>query len=127
MNFQTDKAIYLQMAERLSDEIVAGRYAEGDRIPSVREYAALLEVNVNTAVRAYEQLARAEVIYQKRGMGYFVASGARERITRERQHDFLNNDLPRMFQQMRLLGIPMERIQQEWEQSANDSVLPEIP
>ena len=50
MNFSNDKAIYVQIAERLSDEILAGKYKEDERIPSVREYAVLLEVNANTTV-----------------------------------------------------------------------------
>lgn len=82
MTFGNDKAIYLQMADRLCDEIIAGRYAENDRIPSVREYAALLEVNTNTAVKAYEQLSREEIIYNKRGLGYFVCPGSREKSLR---------------------------------------------
>lgn len=119
MNFQNDKAIYLQIADRLCDEIVAGRYADDDRIPSVREYAALLEVNVNTAVKAYEQLARGNIIYQRRGLGYFVMPGALEKIRNERRNVFLNETLPRIIQQMKLLDIPLECIQQEWEQVVN--------
>ena len=63
MTFTNDKAIYIQMADRLCDEILSGTYKDDDRIPSVREYAVLLEVNTNTAVKAYEQLAREEIIY----------------------------------------------------------------
>ena len=72
MNFSNDKAIYIQMAERLCDEILSGQYKEDERIPSVREYAVLLQVNTNTAMKAYDQLARDEIIYNKRGLGYFV-------------------------------------------------------
>ena len=54
MNFSNDKAIYIQMADRLCDEIIAGTYKDDDRIPSVREYAVMLQVNTNTAVKAYE-------------------------------------------------------------------------
>lgn len=115
MNFQNDKAIYLQMAERLCDEIVAGHYAEDDRIPSVREYAALLEVNVNTAVKAYEQLAREDIIYQRRGLGYFVTPGALDRIRDERRRAFIDATLPQLFKQMRLLDIPIGQINEEWE------------
>ena len=57
MNFSNDKAIYIQMAERLCDEILSGQYKEDERIPSVREYAVLLQVNTNTAMKAYDQLA----------------------------------------------------------------------
>ena len=55
MTFSNDKPIYIQMADRLCDEILSGKYQDDDRIPSVREYAVLLEVNTNTAVKAYEQ------------------------------------------------------------------------
>lgn len=51
MIFSNDKAIYIQMADRLCDEILAGKYADDDRIPSVREYAVMLQVNTNTAVK----------------------------------------------------------------------------
>ena len=105
MTFSNDKAIYLQMADRLCDEILAGTYKEDDRIPSVREYAVMLEVNTNTAVKAYEELARANVIYNKRGLGYFVSPGAREQILDERRRDFMDNRLPELFRQMKLLGI----------------------
>ena len=66
MTFTNDKAIYIQMADRLCDEILSGTYKDDDRIPSVREYAVLLEVNTNTAVKAYEQLAREEIIYNRK-------------------------------------------------------------
>ena len=61
MTFSNEKAIFLQMADRLCDEILAGKYQDDDRIPSVREYAVLLEVNTNTAVKAYDELARANI------------------------------------------------------------------
>ena len=54
MTFSNDKPIYIQMADRLMDEILSGKYKDDDRIPSVREYSVLLEVNTNTAVKAYE-------------------------------------------------------------------------
>ena len=73
MNFTNDKAIYIQMADRLCDEILAGTYKDDDRIPSVREYAVMLQVNTNTAVKAYAQLARDGIIYNKRGVGDFCS------------------------------------------------------
>ena len=82
MNFTNDKAIYIQMADRLCDEILAGTYKDDDRIPSVREYAVMLQVNTNTAVKAYDQLARDGIIYNKRGLGYFVTAGAKKEIKR---------------------------------------------
>ena len=78
------------MADRLCDEIIAGTYKADDRIPSVREYAVMLQVNTNTAVKAYELLAREEIIYNRRGLGYFVSPGARKQIMTVRRKVFLS-------------------------------------
>ena len=117
MIFSTDKAIFQQMADRLADEILAGTYKDDDRIPSVREYAVMLEVNTNTAVKAYEQLARENIIYNKRGMGYYVTAGAREQILQERRQAFLEQTLPELFRQMRLLGLELKDIETAWAES----------
>lgn len=117
MIFHNDKAIYLQLADRLCDEILDGQYQEDARIPSVREYAVLLQVNTNTAMKAYDQLARDEVIFNKRGLGYFVSPGARQRILDVRKREFMNETLPGLFRSMRLLGITIDDIACEWEKS----------
>jgi len=118
MTFTNDKPIYIQMADRLCDEILSGVYKDDDRIPSVREYAVLLEVNTNTAVKAYEQLAREEVIYNKRGLGYFVTPGAKKQILKARKQEFMRERLPELFRQMRLLDISIADITSEWEKTA---------
>ena len=110
MNFTNEKPIYIQMADRLMDEILADKYKDDDRIPSVREYAVLLEVNTNTAVKAYDELARANIIYNKRGLGYFVTPGAKKQILKERKRAFMKERLPELFRQMQLLGITLEDV-----------------
>ena len=110
MNFTNDKATYIQMADRLMDEILADKYKDDDRIPSVREYAVLLEVNTNTAVKAYDELSRANIIYNKRGLGYFVTPGAKKQILKERKKEFMKERLPELFRQMQLLGITLEDV-----------------
>ena len=114
MMFTNDKPIFQQMADRLCDEILALTFQDDDRIPSVREYAVMLEVNTNTAVKAYEQLARENIIYNKRGMGYYVTPGAREQILQERRKAFLEQTLPELFRQMRLLGLSMKDVEETW-------------
>lgn len=114
MTFTNDKPIFQQMADRLEDEILADTYHDDDRIPSVREYAVMLEVNTNTAVKAYEQLARENIIYNKRGMGYFVTPGARKQILKERRQTFLQQKLPELFRQMRLLEIEWNDVNEAW-------------
>ena len=115
MTFSNDKAIYVQMADRLCDEILAGKYQDDDRIPSVREYSVLLEVNTNTAVKAYEELARENIIYNKRGLGYFVTPGAKKQILKERKKEFMKERLPELFRQMQLLGITLEDVKVAYE------------
>lgn len=115
MTFNNDKAIYIQMADRLCDDILAGTYSDDDRVPSVREYAVSLEVNTNTAVKAYDQLARDGIIYNRRGLGYFVTPGARDSITQARRKAFIDTTLPSLFRDMRLLGIGIDDIVKEWD------------
>lgn len=110
MTFSNEKAIFLQMADRLCDEILAGKYQDDDRVPSVREYAVMLEVNTNTAVKAYDELSRANIIYNKRGLGYFVTPGAREQILATRRREFMERHLPEFFRKMQLLGITLEDV-----------------
>lgn len=112
MAFNNDKAIYLQIADRLSDEILAGVYKAFDRIPSVREYAATLGVNANTAVKAYDQLAQEGIIFNKRGLGYFVAEDAQRYIKQTRRQTFLGTILPEFVRQMRLLDITWEEVKE---------------
>lgn len=115
MMFNNDKPIFQQMADRLCDEILALTYQDDERIPSVREYAVMLEVNTNTAVKAYEQLSRENIIYNKRGLGYYVTPGAREQILKQRRKVFLEQQLPELFRQMNLLGLGIEDVVGTWQ------------
>lgn len=114
MIFSNDKAIYVQMADRLCDEILSGKYHDDDRIPSIREYAVMLEVNTNTAVKAFDKLARDGIIYNRRGLGYFVKGGAKDLIMAERRQEFMDQQLPDLFRNMRLLGISMDDVVRAW-------------
>ena len=111
MKFKETKSIYQQIADRLCDEILLGNYREEERIPSVREYAATVEVNANTVVRSYDQLQGQEIIYNKRGIGYFVAPRAVERIKQLRKELFLTEELPEFFGSISTLEISIEEIE----------------
>lgn len=108
--FHSDKPIFLQIADRIMDEILAGNLIEDARIPSVRDYATLLQVNTNTAVKAYDELSRANIIYQRRGMGYYVCVGAPELIRNMRRQRFLEVTVPQFFHEMELLGLSLDDI-----------------
>ena len=78
MNFKDNKAIYLQIADRIGDQILSGALTPEGKVPSVRELAAEIEVNANTVARTYDHLQQNGVIYTKRGLGYFVSPDAQE-------------------------------------------------
>ena len=111
MKFKESKPIYLQIADRICDEILQGKYKEEERIPSVREYASTVEVNANTVVRSFDYLQGQDIIYNKRGLGYFVASSGRERILKLRKEVFLRDELPEFFRQIKTLDIPLKEVE----------------
>lgn len=111
MIFKENKPIYLQIADRIMDEILNNTYLEGERIPSVREYAATVEVNANTVVKSFDYLQSDEIIFNKRGLGYFVAEGAIQKIISNRKDTFLNDELPEMFVKLKQLDISMNEVQ----------------
>ncbi|MBQ9666477.1 MAG: GntR family transcriptional regulator [Bacteroidaceae bacterium] len=110
MQFKDNKAIYLQIADLICEDILQGKYAEDERIPSVREYAAVVEVNANTCARAYDWLQGQDIIYTKRGLGYFVCVGATDAIRQMKRQEFLTVTLPEVARQMVNLDITLEEL-----------------
>ena len=120
MEFNETKAIYLQIADRLCDQILAGEYEEMQRVPSVREVAAQLEVNPNTVVRSFDFLQNNKIIFNKRGMGYFVVEGASDVIRAMRTQIFMDNTLPQLFAEMNKIGITIEDIENQYNNFLNN-------
>lgn len=110
MDFKEKKGIYEQIADRICDEILLGIYNSDDRIPSVREYAAIVEVNVNTVMRSFELLQQKGIIYNKRGIGFFVSPDAKTCITAMRKEVFLKEEMSDFFKQIYMLDIDIERV-----------------
>mgnify|MGYP003300121975 FL=1 len=110
MEYNEHKPIYLQNVDLMQEKIVRGEWAEEERIPSVREMGALVGVNPNTIVRSYQLLESQEIIYNKRGMGYFVKFGAVERIKENVKKEFINNELPQFKAKAGMLGISKEEL-----------------
>jgi DNA-binding transcriptional regulator YhcF (GntR family) len=119
MNFKENKAIYLQIAERICEMILLGEYREEERIPSVREYAAIVEVNFNTVMRSFEHLQSSGIIFNKRGLGYFTSAGASEKIRSLRKEYFLQNEINDFFRQIHILDIPISEIVAMYDKYSN--------
>ena len=110
MDFRKQKPIYLQIADHLSEQVLQGALTPDDRMPLVRDVAASMGVNPNTVVRSFDYLQQEEIIYQRRGVGYFVSPDAKEKILAGQRREFLEEELPYIRQRMRTLGISIEEI-----------------
>ena len=105
MEFNSNKSIYLQIYDAICEQILSGAFRPDERIPSVREYGADIGVNPNTVMRSYEKLTNDGIIYNRRGIGYFICPDAREIILEVQRKDFLENELPLILKRMNLLGL----------------------
>lgn len=115
MEFKEKKAIYVQIADYICENILNGSWKEEDRIPSVREMAIEIEVNPNTVMRAYSYLQDEEIIFNKRGIGYFVGENSRELIAKMKKDDFIKNELPYFFRILKMLKIDFDELKTMFE------------
>ncbi len=115
MNFDEHKPIYLQIADNLCDRIMRGEWNEEERIPSVRELGMELGVNPNTVMRTYDYLQSQHVIYNKRGIGYFVSHDAQVNVTNAKKAEFVENELAQIFNTMKLLDISINEMSDRYQ------------
>jgi len=114
MEFKETQAIYLQIGDYVCEQILLGKFKENDRLLSVRELGVVLEVNPNTVMRTYDFLQSRDIIYNKRGVGYFVSDDARQKILKYRKNQFLWQELPPVFKNMTLLGMTFKELENEY-------------
>lgn len=119
MDFKRQKAIYIQIADYLLENILAGVLVKGDKVQSVREMAATVQVNPNTVVRSFNYLQDRGIIVQQRGIGYFVAEDALEKTQALKRENFIQQELPEFFKMMNLLGMSFEDIKQIYHRQSN--------
>ena len=119
MNFKDNKAIYLQIADRIGDQILSGALTTEGKVPSVRELAAEIEVNANTVARTYEYLQQCGVIYTKRGLGYFVCPDAKEKIVAIRREQLMKGEMDYFLRQLKAVGIKPNELQEIYQEFLN--------
>lgn len=110
MNFKSNKPIYLQIVDFCFQRILSGEWPIDNRIPSVRELGLTLQVNPNTAMRSFEYMQAEDIIYAKRGLGYYVSPGAEKHILQLQKKEFFEEILPGTFEAMDLLGIDINEV-----------------
>ena len=108
MNFSDDKPIWRQIYELIAMRVLSTEWAEGSRIVSVRELASEVGVNPNTVMRSYEKLERDGIIFNRRGIGFFVSEGAVEHIRNLERQKFMEEELPKLQERLSLLGLTLE-------------------
>lgn len=105
-----DKPVYVRLRETIADSILSGRYGDGDPLPSVRAFAAEQGANPLTVAKAYQGFQDEGLIVVRRGVGMFVAPGARGRLSQSEREAFLNNEWPEFRARMKRLGIEPEEL-----------------
>ena len=105
-----EKSIYLQISEMIKNDILRGIILEEERVPSTNEFAKLFAINPATAAKGVNILVEEGILYKKRGIGMFVASGAKEKIMNQRREEFYDNFVKVLLNEASNLGITKEEL-----------------
>jgi len=100
-----EKPVYVRLRETITDRILSGQYGDGGSLPSVRALAAEQGANPLTVAKAYQGFQDEGLVVVKRGVGMFVAEGARARLTSSEREAFVVQEWPAIRTRMRQLGI----------------------
>jgi GntR family transcriptional regulator len=107
---QHEKPVYVRLREIIADAILAGKYGDGDPLPSVRALAAEEQANPLTVAKAYQGFQDEGLIVVKRGVGMFVAPGARTRLRDSERNRFVSEEWPQIRARMQRLGIDLAQL-----------------
>jgi len=110
LDLSSDKSIYVQIAEIIENDILLGNLKEEEQAPSTNQFARVYQINPATAGKGLNVLIEEEILYKKRGIGMFVAEGARKKIIKKRQSIFFKEILPEIMREANRLEVPAEEI-----------------
>ncbi len=111
MEFKKNQTIYLQIADFICENILTEKWPVEEKIASVRELAAMIEVNPNTIMRTYTYLQDKGIIYNKRGIGFFVATDAPSNIQNIEKENFVKTELPEIFKKLDMLKMDFSEVE----------------
>lgn len=117
MDFTDRQPIYKQISDYFCKQILEKKWKPDDRVPSVREIAVQMEVNPNTAMRAFQILQDQEILINKRGIGHFIAEGAYQKTLELQRNEFIENELPVFFKKMKMLGFSCEELEERYKEA----------
>jgi DNA-binding transcriptional regulator YhcF (GntR family) len=116
MEFASNKPIYQQIVDFCFSRILQGDWQAETRVPSVRELAMSMAVNSHTVLKSYEYLQAQNIIYPKRGLGFFLSADARECVMKLCREEFYSTTLRELFVSMDNLGISIDDIVEHYRQ-----------
>jgi len=105
-----NRPIFVQIAERIENDIIAGELAEETQVPSTNQFASFYQINPATAAKGVNLLVDQGILYKKRGLGMYVAPGARAKLLEKRREQFFEQYVVPMLQEAEKLGITMEHV-----------------
>lgn len=118
--FDGTRPIFLQLAEMLEEGIISGAYPEEGQIPSITEFSATLKINPATALKGINLLVDEGLVYKKRGVGMFVATGARDALLKKRQERFYTDRVRPVAREASSLGLTLPELTRLVERAYND-------
>jgi len=110
MQMDDSRPIFVQIAERIENDIIDGIMPEESQVPSTNQFAAFYQINPATAAKGVNLLVDQGILYKKRGIGMFVASGVRETLMEKRKEHFYEQYVVSMVKEAEKLGITLEQL-----------------
>ena len=110
LELDSEKPIFIQIAEGIEDGILTGLFLEESQIPSITEFSVSYKINPATALKGINLLVEDHIIFKKRGVGMFVAKDAVKKLKQKRQDQFYENYIGRLVEEARKLGISSDDI-----------------
>jgi DNA-binding transcriptional regulator YhcF (GntR family) len=110
IDLDSDKSIYIQIAEMIENDILTGNLKEEEQAPSTNDFAKVYNINPATARKGLNILVDEGILYKRRGMGMFVTVDGRKKILKKRQNEFFKLKLPEIILEAKRLEINIEDI-----------------
>ncbi|MGI5891870.1 MAG: GntR family transcriptional regulator [Bacillota bacterium] len=110
LDFESEKPLYLQIAEEIEDAVFTGAFAEETQIPSTTEISVAFKINPATVLKGMNMLVDEGIIYKKRGVGMFVSAGALAKIKQKRQHQFFDCYVQKLVNEAHKLGFSKQEL-----------------
>ena len=108
--FDDRSPIYLQIADKIKEDILSGALGEDEQVMSTNQYASFYRINPATAAKGFQQLVEEGVLYKRRGIGMFVSPDAREKLRGQRRERFFEEVVDAMITEARVIGISLDEI-----------------